>query len=79
MASGRPLLLGIGVPESLVDELEEKATEELRGASHVTYIRLQRVIARKRHGWIAPEILLEQKEAQGQQEQHQEAFQSLTI
>ncbi|KAG9222320.1 hypothetical protein CCMSSC00406_0002655 [Pleurotus cornucopiae] len=82
MASGRPLLLGIGVPESLVDELEENATEELRGARHVTYIRLQRVIARKCHGWIAPEILLDQEEArreQEQQEQQQEAFQSLTI
>ena len=37
---------GRGVPESVVDELKEKATEELEGARHGTYIRLQRVIAR---------------------------------
>ncbi|KAF4604739.1 hypothetical protein EYR40_003517 [Pleurotus pulmonarius] len=82
MASGRPLLLGVGVPESVVDELEEKATEELGGARHGTYIRLQRVIARKRQGWIAPEVILEQERLRRQQEeeqQQQQSFQAMTI
>ncbi|KAF7426628.1 hypothetical protein PC9H_008997 [Pleurotus ostreatus] len=75
MASGR-------VPESVVNELEEKATEELGGARYGTYIRLQRVIARKRQGWIAPEVVFEQERLRRQQEeeqQQQQSFQAMTI
>ncbi|GLB35760.1 putative methyltransferase [Lyophyllum shimeji] len=49
LKSGRPLLLGSGVPEAIVDELEYNATMELKTACSPQYIRLQRIYARKRH------------------------------
>ena len=48
LRSGRPLLLGSGLPESLVDELQHRAQSELMEARTVSYIRLERVYARKR-------------------------------
>ncbi|KAF8506853.1 S-adenosyl-L-methionine-dependent methyltransferase [Russula emetica] len=48
LLSGRPLLLGSGLSESLVDELQRRATSELREARTVSYVRLERVYARKR-------------------------------
>jgi hypothetical protein len=48
LRSGRPLLLGSGLPESLVDELQHRAQSELVEARTVSYIRLERVYARKR-------------------------------
>ncbi|KAJ8520636.1 hypothetical protein ONZ45_g2562 [Pleurotus djamor] len=54
LLSGRPLLLGSGVPESLVDELESNAREEVLAASQITFIRLQRVFARKRADYNVP-------------------------
>jgi len=46
--SGRPLLLGSGLPEPLVDELQHRAHFELEEARTVSYIRVERVYARKR-------------------------------
>ncbi|KAI0001769.1 hypothetical protein BJV77DRAFT_969568 [Russula vinacea] len=48
LRSGRPLLLGSGLSESLVDELEHRAHLELKEARTVSYIRVERVYARKR-------------------------------
>jgi hypothetical protein len=48
LRSGRPLLLGSGLPESFVDELEHRAHVELMEARTVSYVRLERVYARKR-------------------------------
>jgi len=48
LKSGRPLLLGSGVPEAVVDELQRNATTELKEASSPEYIRLQRIYARKK-------------------------------
>jgi len=48
LRSGRPLLLGSGLPESLVDELQHRAHSELMEARTASYIRLERVYARKR-------------------------------
>lgn len=47
--SGRPLLLGSGLPESLVNELEERANAELHEARWPQYIRVQNVYARRKH------------------------------
>jgi len=49
MKSARPLLLGSGVPEALVDELENNAVAELWEAQTPQYMRLQAVYARKKH------------------------------
>ncbi|KAF8079038.1 S-adenosyl-L-methionine-dependent methyltransferase [Lyophyllum atratum] len=49
LESGRPLLLGSGVPEDVVDELQRNATAELKKATFPHYIRLQHIYARKRH------------------------------
>lgn len=48
LLSGRPLLLGSGLSQSLVDEVQRRATLELREARTVSYVRLERVYARKR-------------------------------
>ncbi|KAI9444949.1 hypothetical protein H4582DRAFT_2108727 [Lactarius indigo] len=48
LRSGRPLLLGSGLPESLVDELQYRTDLELKEARTVSYIRVERVYARKR-------------------------------
>ncbi|KAL0951792.1 hypothetical protein HGRIS_008460 [Hohenbuehelia grisea] len=54
LLSGRPLMLGCGVPEPLVDELEENARTELMDCREIGYIRLQRVYARKRVDYVPP-------------------------
>ncbi|KAH8986450.1 hypothetical protein EDB92DRAFT_1801899 [Lactarius akahatsu] len=48
LRSGRPLLLGSGLPEPLVDELQQRTHLELQEARTVSYIRVERVYARKR-------------------------------
>jgi len=48
LLSGRPLLLGSGLSESLVDEVQRRATLELMEGRTVSYVRLERVYARKR-------------------------------
>jgi hypothetical protein len=48
LRSGRPLLLMSGLPESLVDELHHHTHLELKEARTVSYIRVERVYARKR-------------------------------
>ncbi|KAI0308063.1 S-adenosyl-L-methionine-dependent methyltransferase [Multifurca ochricompacta] len=48
LRSGRPLLLGSGLPESLVDELQDRAHFELIEARTASFIRVERVYARKR-------------------------------
>ncbi|KAJ7755057.1 hypothetical protein DFH07DRAFT_500073 [Mycena maculata] len=48
LKSGRPLLLGSGVPEHIVDELQMNAERELRTAARPQYIRLQSVYCRKK-------------------------------
>lgn len=48
LRAGRPLLLGSGVPESFLSELQRLAELETNEARTVTYIRLDRVYARKR-------------------------------
>lgn len=48
LKSGRPLLLGSGVPEDLVNELEANAVKELHSGRARHYIRLQCVHARKK-------------------------------
>ncbi|KAH9178870.1 hypothetical protein EDB89DRAFT_987720 [Lactarius sanguifluus] len=48
LRSGRPLLLGSGLPEPLVDELQQHSHLELKEARTVSYIRLERVYARKK-------------------------------
>jgi hypothetical protein len=49
LRSGRPLLLGSGLSESLVDEVQHRATSELMNARVVSYIRCERVYARKKY------------------------------
>ncbi|KAJ7492216.1 hypothetical protein FB451DRAFT_1551624 [Mycena latifolia] len=48
LKSGRPLLLGSGVPEQIVDELQINAELELRSAARPQYIRVQSVYCRKK-------------------------------
>ncbi|KAI0274910.1 S-adenosyl-L-methionine-dependent methyltransferase [Gloeopeniophorella convolvens] len=48
LRSGRPLLLGNGLPEPLVDELQNNAHVELKEARTVSYIRVEQVYARKK-------------------------------
>jgi len=48
LKSGRPLLLGSGVPEAIVDELQINAERELRSVALPQYIRLQSVCCRKK-------------------------------
>ncbi|KAE9409255.1 hypothetical protein BT96DRAFT_806961 [Gymnopus androsaceus JB14] len=48
MKSGRPLLLGSGVPEDLVNEIQSNAEQELLAGKARFYIRVQCVHARKR-------------------------------
>ncbi|KAJ6520254.1 hypothetical protein C8R45DRAFT_954465 [Mycena sanguinolenta] len=48
LKSGRPLLLGNGVPEPIVDELQVNAERELRSAARAQYIRCQNVYCRKK-------------------------------
>ncbi|KAJ7070618.1 hypothetical protein C8F01DRAFT_1107088 [Mycena amicta] len=48
LKSGRPLLLGSGVPESIVDELQFNAERELHDAALPQYIRCQSVYCRKK-------------------------------
>lgn len=47
LKSGRPLLLGSGLPEDVVNELEMNAERELLEARYPHYIRLQSVHGRK--------------------------------
>ncbi|KAF5385302.1 hypothetical protein D9615_001170 [Tricholomella constricta] len=49
LRSGRPLLLGSGVPEAVVDELQHKATMEIKRATTPHYVLLRRIYARKKH------------------------------
>jgi len=49
LKSGRPLLLGSGLDEALVNELEACARDELAETRRASYIRVQTVYARKRH------------------------------
>ncbi|KAF8204302.1 hypothetical protein K438DRAFT_1580170 [Mycena galopus ATCC 62051] len=48
LKSGRPLLLGSGVPEAIVDELQVNAERELRTAARPQYIRIQSLHCRKK-------------------------------
>ena len=48
LRSGRPLLLMSGLSEPLVDELQHHAHLELKEARTASYIRVERVYARKR-------------------------------
>lgn len=48
LKSGRPLLLGTGVPEDTVDELEVNAERELKSASRLQYIRCQSIYCHKK-------------------------------
>lgn len=48
LKSGRPLLLGTGLPESYVDELENNAARELLEAKVPTYIFVEHVYARRK-------------------------------
>jgi hypothetical protein len=48
LKSCRPLLLGGGVPEAIVNELQGKAEWELRTAARAQYIRCQSVYCRKK-------------------------------
>ncbi|KAH9982736.1 S-adenosyl-L-methionine-dependent methyltransferase [Lactifluus volemus] len=48
LRSGRPLLLGSGLQESVVDELQHRAELELKEARTANYMRIERVYARKR-------------------------------
>lgn len=47
LGSGRPLLLGSGIPEHLVNEIEHKARRELMEARTPLYILIQSVYAQK--------------------------------
>ncbi|KAG6810916.1 hypothetical protein H0H92_009846 [Tricholoma furcatifolium] len=47
LKSGRPLLLGSGVPEEIVDELQYNAEKELQTVATQHYIRIRRCCARK--------------------------------
>ncbi|KAJ7148908.1 S-adenosyl-L-methionine-dependent methyltransferase [Mycena filopes] len=48
LKSGRPLLLGSGIPEPIVDELQVNAERELISSSCAQYIRCQSVYCRKK-------------------------------
>ncbi|GJE88807.1 methyltransferase domain-containing protein [Phanerochaete sordida] len=48
LKSGRPLLLGTGVPEQILNPLEEEAERELMEARVPTYVRIQNVYGRRR-------------------------------
>ncbi|KAJ7150329.1 hypothetical protein C8R46DRAFT_1124641 [Mycena filopes] len=48
LKSGRPLLLGSGIPERIVDELQVNAERELISSSCAQYIRCQSVYCRKK-------------------------------
>ncbi|KAG6846091.1 hypothetical protein H0H87_006455 [Tephrocybe sp. NHM501043] len=48
LKSGRPLLLGSGVPESIVDEMQHNATVELQTASCRQNVLIRRLYARKK-------------------------------
>ncbi|OBZ79387.1 hypothetical protein A0H81_01267 [Grifola frondosa] len=48
LKSGRPLLLGNGMQESVLDDIEERARRELLECRCRTYIRVEHVYARKR-------------------------------
>ncbi|KAJ7765253.1 S-adenosyl-L-methionine-dependent methyltransferase [Mycena metata] len=48
LKSGRPLLLGSGVPEAIVDELQQNAERELHTAARAQYIRCQSIYCRKK-------------------------------
>ncbi|KZT08601.1 uncharacterized protein LAESUDRAFT_648271 [Laetiporus sulphureus 93-53] len=48
LRSGRPLLLGSGISEAVVDEAEENARTELMDARMRTYIRVENVYALKK-------------------------------
>ncbi|KDQ63063.1 hypothetical protein JAAARDRAFT_694199 [Jaapia argillacea MUCL 33604] len=48
LRSGRPLLLGSGLPQEFVDDLEARAVKELDEGRTPTLIRLENVYARKR-------------------------------
>jgi len=49
MQSGRPLLLGSGLSEEFVDQLEHNAVVELDEAITPVYVLIQNVYARKKH------------------------------
>jgi len=49
LKSGRPLLLGSGISEEIVNQLQHHASLEIKAASRPEYIRLQRTYARKKH------------------------------
>lgn len=48
MRSCRPLILGAGIPQYIVDPLEEAAARELSEARVQGYIRVENAYARKR-------------------------------
>lgn len=48
MRSGRPLLLGNGLSEEFVDQLENNAVAELDEAITPVYVCIQNVYARKK-------------------------------
>ncbi|THH29335.1 hypothetical protein EUX98_g4843 [Antrodiella citrinella] len=48
LKSGRPLLLGAGIPEDLVNKVEANATQELREARTKLFILIENVYAQKR-------------------------------
>ncbi|KAL1762531.1 S-adenosyl-L-methionine-dependent methyltransferase [Schizophyllum commune] len=49
MRSGRPLLLGSGMPEALLNQIEQNAIRELMEARTPVYIRCQYVYATRKH------------------------------
>ena len=51
LKSGRPLLLGSGLPEAYVDELTQLAHNEVEAAQTVTFCRVESVYARKREAF----------------------------
>jgi hypothetical protein len=48
MRSGRPLLLGAGIPQHVVDPLQEAAARELAENRVAGYIRVENAYARKK-------------------------------
>ncbi|KAI0323106.1 hypothetical protein OF83DRAFT_1048220 [Amylostereum chailletii] len=48
LRSGRPLLLGSGLSEAIVDELQQRSRAELEEGRTVSFIRFENVYARKR-------------------------------
>ncbi|ETW86799.1 hypothetical protein HETIRDRAFT_153621 [Heterobasidion irregulare TC 32-1] len=51
LKSGRPLLLGSGLPEAYVDEVTQLAHDEVEAAQTVTFCRVESVYARKREAF----------------------------